>query len=242
MLKGKKGKLFTEFAVVIALGTSLISLSPVIAEAASTSKVEVKEVSTNNAGINTYNKLKSLVDNNVNIINNQIELSNEDSIRNFISNNIIELQLLGAEYRSSQEIYTDITSSIKHMNNLVKSDNYSLRSDGSIVEVPNLSVTAARSYNINASYWWGVKYTSFNRNGTIDLKTLFLNTALLQAATAGALGLTPAAALGIIPLLAGSYDGMIANSIQGELDKNTANNGINVDVNSYVPYYSVYPR
>lgn len=242
MLKGTKAKLFTGFAVAMTLGTSLNSLSPIIAEASNTPEIEVAEDNTYDSSVDTYNQLKSLVDNNINIVNDQIKLSRKGSILNFISNNVMELQLGNEEYRGSQEIYNDITSSIEHMNSLVKSGDFILRSDGSIVEVPKFSMARAATYNINGSYWWGVKYTSYNKSGTIDLRTLFLNTALLQGATAAALAVTPAAVVGIVPLLTGAYDGMIANSIQGQLDKNAAGNGIHIDVNSHVPYYSVYPR
>lgn len=128
------------------------------------------------------------------------------------------------------------------MNSLVKSGDFILRSDGSIVEIPQFTMARAATYNINGSYWWGVKYTSYNRSGTIDLRTLFLNSALLKGATATALAVTPAAVLAIFPVFTGVYDGMIANSIQGQLDKNAAGNGIHVDVNRHVPHYSVYPR
>lgn len=74
------------------------------------------------------------------------------------------------------------------------------------------------------------------------MKTHFQNSVYVQAGLATLLGLTPAAVLAVFPICSGTFDQLVASSIDGEIQKGTHKKGIQVDINKYVPHYSVYPN
>lgn len=259
MSKLTKRKLFTGFAIAVSLAPSLSSVNPIVAEASSALEPDTAYINNEDTYPETYEQLISLVDENIEIVNNKIVVNNKDEIRNYISNNVLNLQSKEGEYKTAQNIYTDILISIDDINTAAQSDSFTLQDDGSIINtttVVNLNsgeyVTtsalggggggARTGQNEVSSHWWGYRITTYGVNGTRDLKTLFQNNALVQGALITALGLSPAALFAAIPVVTGAYSAMVANSLQNAIDKGDARRGIKLDMTRALPTYRISPR
>lgn len=261
MSKFMKRKLFTGLAIAVSLAPSLYSISPIVAEASSRTDSEVLSVNSEDNYSNTYEQLVSLVDNNIETVDNKIVVTNKDLILNFISNNVINLQIEKDEYRTAQEIYSDIFDSINSINTVAQSDRFTLQNDGSIIETPALNLSSEKftvmalsdgrggggSTNIGkgnqaSTHWWGYRITTYNVNGTRDLKTAFLNSFTAQGALAIAFGLSPAGVLATIPAIGAARHGMIANSLQNVIDKGQAGRGVKLNMHRGLPTYTVTPN
>lgn len=256
-----KRKLFTGLAITVSLAPSLYSISPIVAEASSRTDSEVLSVNSEDNYSNTYEQLVSLVDNNIETVDNKIVVTNKDLISNFISNNVINLQIEKGEYRTAQEIYSDIFDSINSINTVAQSDRFTLQNDGSIIETPALNLSSEKSTvmalsdgrggggrtslgrgNQTSTHWWGYRITTFNLNGTRDLRTLFINSNAILAAVAAGFGFTPAAALAAMPVIGIARHTMVANSLQNVIDKGQAGSGVKLDMHKGIGTYKVTPN
>lgn len=191
----------------------------------------------------TFEDFKSFVDSKISFDGNKYVLDNPMEIKEVLIQNENQISLeINSEF-SGVAYFNNITKNIEDMNAKLAGGNYHKTGDNGIEKNIPLTRQAKPEKPYQAtSHWWGVKFQSFGPKGTIDLRTMFLNSTLVQGALVAVLAFTPAAVLSVFPILSGAYDGMVANSIQGEIDKGTDKKGISVDVNNWVPTYSVYPN
>jgi len=202
---------------------------------------EVSEVS---SSTDTFEKIKSFVDNKVSFDGSRYILNDPTEIESFLIQNERQISSETNTEFSGTKYFEYILKNIEEMNTKLAAGNYHTTVDNGIEK--NIPFTRQakpeKKYQLT-SHWWGVKFQSFGPNGTVDLYTLFLNTALVEGAVGAAIGLTPGAQLiSVFPLFQAAYDGMVANSINGEITKGTHKKGIQVDINNWVPHYAVYPN
>ncbi|MBO0470292.1 hypothetical protein JZO66_07025 [Enterococcus sp. DIV0242_7C1] len=201
------------------------------------------EVSTADNSQGTFENFKSFVDSKISFDGKKFVLNDPEEIKEVLINNESQISLeIGSEF-SGAEYFNYITQNIEDMNAKLAGGSFHVTADNGIGK-NTLAVrkpAPEKPYQLT-SHWWGIKFQSFGPKGTIDLKTMFLNSTLVQGAVVAILAFTPAAVLSVFPIISGAYDGMIANSIQGEIDKGTDKKGISVDINNWVPTYSVYPN
>lgn len=192
---------------------------------------------------NTFEKIKQFIDSKIVLVDNKYILSNPAEVQSFLIMNEKNVSLeTGTEF-SGVQYFEYINRNIEDMNIKLASHSYFATADNGVEKVKLMPRNAAKEKPFEIStHWWGGKFKSFGPNGTIDLKKHFLNTALVEGAIATALGLSPTAVLSTFPILMAAYDGMVANSIDGEIQKGTHMKGIQVDINNWVPHYAVYPN
>ncbi|MGX7775599.1 hypothetical protein ACVV62_00175 [Streptococcus pluranimalium] len=144
----------------------------------------------------------------------------------------------------SEELTVFVNDKLNKTNIMVEQNGLVINEVTKVISNPDLvSFRTAKAINVT-NHWWGVKYTSTSYSGAIDTRVVFENHVAAAALAAAILGVATAkvaGAGGILPALDGFYNQTIVNEIQGLIDKGEANNGITVDVNSWVPHFAVYP-
>lgn len=95
---------------------------------------------------------------------------------------------------SGQQYFEGILNSLADMNAKLATRAYHVVSDNGIEEnfLETRPLKPERPVTLS-QHWWGIKYQSFGHNETVDLKTMFLDNALIFGAIGTAIGLSPAA-------------------------------------------------
>ena len=192
----------------------------------------------------TLEELKQIIDSKISLVGNQFILNDSEFVETIIVASEDNISREANVQFDGEDYFESIKNNLFEMNNNLNSGMYHITEDKGIEKNQFMSRQARpeKPYTLS-THWWGLKFQSFGPNGTVDLYTFFLNSALVELTISGALGLTPSVqVLGVIPLLQSAYDGMVANTINGEITKGTHKKGIQVDINNWVPHYSVYPN
>lgn len=226
---------------IITVGFSAPTVSLANEQSEQQSEVSLS-VTENSQG--TFEDFKSFVDSKISFDGNKYVLNDPMKIKEVLIQNENQISLEINSKFSGAAYFDSIIKNIGDMNAKLAGGNYHTTVDNGIEKNIPLTRQAKpeKPYQLT-SHWWGVKFQSFGPNGTVNLYTLFLNTALVEGAVGTAIGLTPGAQLiSVFPLFQAAYDGMVANSINGEITKGTHKKGIQVDINNWVPHYAVYPN